>query len=88
MAGQNNNLRLTDGEVTRAFADSKWAETYPPILNVDQAAQLISVPKGTIYDWSSRGLLTGCARRVGRHLRIFRDRFIKHLFNEGLNDGP
>jgi excisionase family DNA binding protein len=86
MAGQNN-LRLTDAEITRAFADSKWAEMYPPILNVDQSAQLMGVPKGTVYDWSSRGLLDCCATKVGRHLRIFRDRFIKHAFNEGLNNG-
>ena len=86
MARSNVNLRLTDIEINRAFADSKWAEKYPPILNVDQAAQLMGVPKGTIYDWSSRGLLIGCARKVGRYLRIYRDRYIKHIFNEGLND--
>ena len=34
----------------------------------------------SIYDWSHRGLLSGCAARVGKRLRIFRDRFVKFLF--------
>jgi excisionase family DNA binding protein len=55
------------------------------VLTVDQAADLMQVPKKTIYDWSSRGLLRGCGRKVGKHLRIFRDKFLLHIFNEGLN---
>jgi hypothetical protein len=44
---ESSSLHLTDAEITRAFADSKWAEAYPPILNVDQAAQLMGVPNTT-----------------------------------------
>ena len=54
------------------------------MLSVDQAARLLQVPKATIYDWSSRGLLRGCGRRAGKHLRIFRDRLLTRVFNEGL----
>jgi excisionase family DNA binding protein len=80
-------LHWTDAEIAKAFSDSKWAEKFPPVLTADQAAQLVSVPKATIYNWSSRGLLRGCARKVGRHLRIVRDKFIKRVFNEGITDG-
>jgi len=79
-------LHLTDAEIARTFSDNKWAEKFPPVLTVDEAAQLVGVPKATLYNWSSRGLLRGCARKVGRHLRIVRDKFIKRVFNEGLND--
>lgn len=81
----DENLRLTDAEIARAFHDPTWAERFPPLLDVDAAAELAGVPKGTIYAWSSAGLLQGCARKVGKHLRIFRDRFLRRLLNEGLH---
>ena len=62
------------------LSDSDWGTRFPPVLNVDQAAELAAVPKKTIYEWSSRGLLDGCASRFGRRLRICRDRFIRLLF--------
>ena len=85
MDEQHADLRLTDKEITRAFADPTWAAAYPPVLDVEQAARLAAVPKATVYSWSSQGHLRGCARKVGKHLRIFRDRFIKRIFNEGIN---
>ena len=57
--------------------------TIPPVLTVDEAAALLRVPKQTIYDWT-RGLLKGCGRKVGKHLRLFRDRLLLKVFNEGL----
>ena len=82
----STSLKLSDQEIASAFSSAHWAERFPPILNVDQAAELVGVPKGTIYTWSSQGLLRGCSRKVGRHLRFFRDRLIKRIFNEGLHD--
>jgi hypothetical protein len=79
-------LNLSDREIAAAFADPQWAERFPPLLNADQAAELAGVPKATIYSWSSRGLLKGCSRKVGRRLRFFRDRFIKRILNEGINN--
>jgi Helix-turn-helix domain len=84
MPRKDCNLKLKSPEITAAFADPHWALEYPPVLSVEQAAALVQVPSNTIYDWSSRGLLRGCSRRVGKYLRIFRDRFIERVFNEGL----
>ena len=67
------------------FADPHWAGRFPPLLSPDQAAELLQVPKGTIYDWSSRGLLDGCKARVGKHLRLARDRLLQRIFNGGLH---
>lgn len=83
---RQESLKLTAQEIQRAFSDPKWSEIYPPVLTVDQAAALLVVPKATIYEWNSRGLLSGCARRVGKHLRFVRDRLITKIFNEGLHD--
>ncbi len=86
MSRKDANLKLTDKEITALFVPSQWAERFPPILTVDQVAELLSVPKATVYDWSSRGLLEGCCAKVGKHLRFVRERLIQKVFNEGLSD--
>lgn len=86
MSRRDVGLALSPKEVASAFADVNWANRFPPVLSVDQAAELLSVPKGTVYLWSSRGLLRGCGRRVGKHLRFFRDRLLHKVFNEGLSN--
>jgi excisionase family DNA binding protein len=85
LAMDDANLKITDKEIVAAFLIGGWAEQFPPVLTVDQAAELAQVPKATIYSWSSSGALDGCGRKVGKHLRIYRDRFLKRLFNEGIN---
>ena len=77
----NSGLRLAAGELARAFEGS-WGTAFPPILSAEQAAELAQVSVKTIYDWSHRGLLAGCALRRGRRLRVFRDRFVRFLFEE------
>lgn len=85
MAGKDDGLDLTAKDLANTFADRQWAEKYPPVLTIDQAAELVQFPKGTLYDWSSRGLLKGCCRKVGKHLRFFRDRLLLQIFNEGIH---
>jgi hypothetical protein len=77
-------LGLTAREIASSFAEPGWAVKYPPILSVHQAAQLLQVSPHTIYAWSSQGFLKGCGRRIGKHLRFFRDRLVSKVFNEGL----
>ncbi len=72
---------FTDAELAAAFSDSESSRRFPPVLSVGQAADLLQVPVATIHDWSSRGLLRGCARKIGKHLRISRDRFLRQAFN-------
>ncbi|MDZ4683444.1 MAG: helix-turn-helix domain-containing protein [Planctomycetaceae bacterium] len=81
MARKSDGLGLASAEIAAAFNDTDWGTRFPPVLTVEQAAELLQVPKATIYDWSSRKLLGGCARRVGKHLRIFRDRLLDTIFN-------
>jgi hypothetical protein len=83
----DGNLRLTDREIHAAFTADPWAERFPPVLSLAQAADLLQVPMATIYAWSSRGYFKGCARHVGKHVRIFRDRLLQKIFNESLSDG-
>lgn len=77
---------LNPTEIAALFQEPDAAARFPPILTVDQAAELAHVPKQTIYAWSSQGHLRGCSRKVGKHLLILRDKFIHRIFNEGLHD--
>jgi excisionase family DNA binding protein len=85
MAIKDERLDLTAKELTTAFADPAWAAKFPPILSVDQAAELLQIPKQTIYDWHSRGRLKGSCRKVGKYLRFFRDRLVILVFDRGVN---
>jgi excisionase family DNA binding protein len=82
----DRSLKLGDKEIASTFADPLWAERFPPVMTLDQAAALLQVPKATLYDWRSRGLLGACSRKIGKHVRVFRDRLIRLVFNEGLSD--
>lgn len=80
-----DSLNLTGKEIAAAFSDPTWAKQYPPILSLEQAANLLQVPKATVYDWRSRGLLNRCSRKVGKHVRFFRDRLLDVAFNQGIS---
>ena len=81
------SLKLSDKEIAASFGDSAWAVKFPPVLSIQQAAELLQVPLATLYAWRSRGLLKSCSRKMGKHVRFFRDRLIRLLFNEGLLGG-
>jgi hypothetical protein len=83
----DSSLRLTDKEIALSFSDPLWAERFPPVMSVPQAAELLDVPVATIYDWRSRGLLGKCSRKFGKHVHFFRDRLVQQVFNEGLLNG-
>ncbi|WP_417390838.1 helix-turn-helix domain-containing protein [Gimesia sp.] len=81
---ERRTLKITREEITKAFSTGEWADKYPPILTVDQAAELLSVPKATIYQWKSEGKLTDCVQKVGKHLRFLRDRLVLKLMSKGV----
>ena len=82
----DGSLKLTDKEIASSFAAPVWTERFPPVLSIDQAADLLQVPKQTIYQWRSRGLLGSCSRRVGKRVCFYQDRLLKKVFNEGITD--
>lgn len=82
MAGKQRCSGLLDqAEIRQAFNSGKWADEFPPALDVPQAARLAHVSEGTIYNWSSQRLLKGCASRKGGRLLIWWDRFVQLLFS-------
>jgi excisionase family DNA binding protein len=86
MAGPKDNNLLGDKDVAAMFTDPEYAAKFPPLLTPEQAAALVQVPKETLYQWSSQGRLDRCKAKVGKHLRIHRNKFLQLIFNEGIND--
>ncbi len=82
----DTNLKLTDKEIGSTFSDPPWAEKFPPVMTIDQAAELLQIPTATIYHWRATELLGMCCRKIGKHLRFYRDCPIKKVSNEGLFD--
>ncbi len=80
----DSNLKLSDREVAATFADAATAEKYPPVMTIEQVAEFLQVPVNTIYQWRSQGRLATCCRKIGKHLRFYRDRLVKKAFNEGI----
>ncbi len=68
-------LGLTKAEI------AKIADGWSHVLSPQQAADMIGAKLKTIYGWSHQERLRGCARRRGKHLLIFRDRFLTEIFN-------
>jgi hypothetical protein len=77
-------VRLTAKDLSSLFDDPDWKTKFPPLINVDQAAELAAVKKNTIYDWSSQKLLDDCKTKNRRPLLFHRDRFVQILFLRGI----
>jgi excisionase family DNA binding protein len=80
--------RLTPEEISIAFRDEQSRASFPPVLTVEQFANLFSISINTAYDWISKGRLDGATTRIGKHRRIWRDRAIERLFNRGQPRDP
>jgi excisionase family DNA binding protein len=78
--------KISAAELASLFADPQWSARFPPVLTVQQAADLLQVPKQTLYGWSSQGLLDDCKAKAGKHLRLVRDRLLQKVFIEGLHE--
>jgi excisionase family DNA binding protein len=56
----------------------KGIDALPPVLTVDEVAEILRVDSKTVYEAISRGDFPGVIR-VGRCIRIFRDAFLAWL---------
>ena len=52
MSGKEK-LRISREEIASAFSTDKYCDRFPPIMNVQQAAELLQVPKHTLYEWNA-----------------------------------
>ena len=66
-------IKLSEAEIRRACADR-----YPPLLSLDQAAQISGYQKTTLKKLLSQGRFANCVKRK-KPVLFWRDRFIQEL---------
>jgi hypothetical protein len=54
----------------------------PVIMTLKQVADLFQVSLFTIYHWSSIGRFDNCKFKVGKIVRVHRDKMLKEFFSE------
>lgn len=54
----------------------------PVIMTFQQVADLFQVSLWTIYKWSSLGRLDKCKFKIGKTVRVHRDKLFKEFFSE------
>jgi hypothetical protein len=74
-------LRLSPEEIAAAFAEEAVRDRFPPILRIDQFAELFQVSVRTAKEWLGRGDFNGATTRIGKHRRIWRDRAVQIAFS-------
>lgn len=57
------------------------ARRYPPLITVEEAADIARVPRATIHGWSSAGKLDRFKHKCGRRILLRRDEFVRSLLN-------
>ena len=57
------------------------AEQFPPILTPVLLAALLHLSPKTMYEWIAKGRLDGAFRKRGKHVLIWRDCALEHIFN-------
>ena len=80
MANRSQKQVLTTEEISRPF-QGEWADRFPPVMALDLACELLQIAPSTLYEWKSKGRLTGCFRKRGKHLFFWRDKLIESIFN-------
>lgn len=51
---RDGGTRLTQAEIFDSFSREPWASKYPPVLSVEQAADLLQVSVEQLLTWHSR----------------------------------
>ncbi len=67
-------------EVASAFAAAPWAERFPPVLTIEQACDLLQIPRRTLFRWLAEGRFASATSIQGKHRRFFRDRLVQAFF--------
>lgn len=78
---------ISRDEIQAAFLDEPTRANFPPILTPEQFAALFGISKATFYDWVAKGYLDGAITKVGKHLRIWRNRAIEIAFSRRRTKG-
>lgn len=66
-------------ESAAAEVMAEYANRYPPLISVEQAAEIAHAPPATIHGWSADGAFDGFKARSGRRILLQRDCFVRYV---------
>jgi excisionase family DNA binding protein len=84
MRETSHKSRLSETSIREMFATEPWASRFPPILTVQQLAELMQVSPRTVFQWLATGLLNPATNLIGRQRRILRDSAVMLLMENRL----
>ncbi|HWE03727.1 MAG TPA: helix-turn-helix domain-containing protein [Tepidisphaeraceae bacterium] len=77
-----SSSQIKPAEIAAAFDNEEVRRRFPPILGVQQVADLLGgLSMRTIYHWIAKGRFDGCFRKRGKHHFFWRDRIVDRIFN-------
>lgn len=79
MTAKSINLRAA--EIAAAFDTEDLRRRFPPIITLQQLAELLQRSRKTIYLWIDKGRLDGTFRKRGKGHLFWRDRVLDRIFN-------
>ncbi len=65
----DTGLEYPDKNIAAPFSSEQWGEQFTHILKLEQASELLSVPRDTIYGWRSRSSLGSRGGKAGNRFR-------------------
>jgi len=68
---------MSQSDLDRLYRE--YRQQYLALITLDQAAEIAHSNKGTLYDWSSRGLLDGFKTKRGRRVLLDLFGFLRFL---------
>ena len=81
----DGSLKLTDKEIASAFADPLYAQRFPPVPPSSRPRSAPD-PHANRLSMAVAGPAWLLLSQGRKHLRFYRDRLLKKIFNEGLTD--
>lgn len=65
--------------------DPHFTSKYGLLLTMELTAAMLNIDISSLYEWSSRGLIDTCRRKLGRRIQIFRDCLLALIARHGLD---
>ncbi|MCE5328051.1 MAG: helix-turn-helix domain-containing protein [Planctomycetaceae bacterium] len=75
-------IRLLPDELASGFV-GPWGQKFPPLLTVEQAAELLQVSVNSMYHLRSEGRLDGTFSKVAGKLRFHREKLFRLVCERG-----
>lgn len=71
--------------LNRLKKDPSFRQKYKSVIGVNEMTEMLHLKRKTVHEWSSRGLLDSCKRKIGRRLKIILECLLNRIANDGFD---